>query len=56
MRTWHCNHCASKNVFHRAFINPNTGENFKAGSDEGYCSDCEETTGNGDCKIYSRDD
>lgn len=52
---WRCCRCNSDRVYLEAYINPNTGESFEAGSDEGYCEECDDANGYGSCRVY-RDD
>jgi hypothetical protein len=54
MPTWHCEHCEGTNVFEEAYINPNTGDSFAPGTGEGWCTDCEKSSGDGSCRLFRK--
>jgi hypothetical protein len=55
MKTWHCDRCEGTNVFEEAYINPNTGDSFASGTDEGWCIDCEDNHGDGSCRLFQKE-
>mgnify|MGYP003673586040 CR=1 FL=1 len=54
-QTWHCNHCNSKNVFEKALVNPNTGDEISTGDGEAWCEDCAAEHGLGGCTLVAHD-